>query len=169
MARLPHDLEINGENIHLGSRRKSDGSYIVQLGSQSLEITAGALGTQGFWFHDARGVRHRAYAALQGEDLAVRVDGRTWILESAVHEQGADEGEQDASRIVAPMTGTLISVLVSAGDDVEEGQDLILLSAMKMEHRLSALAAGNIAEVLCEETETVDAGQLLIRLDVSES
>jgi len=80
MARLPHDLEINGENIHLGSRRKSDGSYIVQLGSQSLEITAGALGTQGFWFHDTRGVRHRAYAALQGEDLAVRVDGRTWIL-----------------------------------------------------------------------------------------
>jgi len=169
MARLPHDLEFDDENIHLGSRKKPGGGYIVQLGSKNYELEAGPLGTQGFWFRDSEGNRHRAYAAAQGDGMAVRLDGRTWVFKSAVHEQGTGEEEQDPNQVVAPMTGTLISVLVSAGDVVHEGQDLIVLSAMKMEHRLTAVAAGIISEVLCAETETVDAGQTLIRVEIDET
>ncbi len=168
MARLPHDLEIAEENVHLGSRRKPGGGFIVQLGSKSYELEAGRLGTQGFWFRDTEGQRHRAFAAAQGEGMVVRLDGRTWAFKSAVHEQGAGAEEQDPSQVMAPMTGTLISVMVSTGDSVHEGQDLAVLSAMKMEHKLTATAAGTVSEVLCAETDTVDAGQILIRLEILE-
>lgn len=169
MARLPHDLEIDGENLHVGSRRKPGGGYIVQLGSRSLEIEAGTLGSQGFWFRDPDGNRHRAFVAAQADGLVVRLDGRNWYFKSAIHEQGSGEEELDPSRIVAPMTGTLIAVLVESGDAVEEGQDLAILSAMKMEHKLVAQAVGSVTEVLCAEGDTVDAGEMLIRLEVAES
>ena len=169
MARLPHDLEIDGESLHLGSRKRPGDGYIVQLGSKTYELEAGALGTQGFWFRESDGTRHRAFAATQADGMVVRLDGKTWFFKSTIHEQGSGEEEQDPSRIVAPMTGTLISVLVAPGDEVQEGQDLVILSAMKMEHKLAAVAPGTVTEVLCAETDTVDAGQILIKLEVEEA
>ena len=117
---------------------------------------------------DDASFRHRMHNILTDAGLdVVLADGGLKAL-NAVHEQGDDQEEMDPSRVDAPMTGTLISVLVDVGQVVHEGQDLIVLSAMKMEHKLAALAAGTVSEVFCTEGETVDAGQLLLRLEVAD-
>jgi 3-methylcrotonyl-CoA carboxylase alpha subunit len=64
----------------------------------------------------------------------------------------------------APVPGTVVSVEVAAGDEVSEGQTLVVLEAMKMEHRITAAAAGVVDEVLVRSGDSVDAHQVLVTL-----
>ena len=65
--------------------------------------------------------------------------------------------------ITAPMPGLVSQVMVSAGDVVEQNDVLMILEAMKMEHRLTAQQGGLIEEVLCTAGDQVSDGALLIK------
>lgn len=65
----------------------------------------------------------------------------------------------------APVPGTVVAVEVSAGDEVTEGQTLVVLEAMKMEHRITASSDGVVAEVLVNAGDSVDAHQVLVTLE----
>ncbi len=65
----------------------------------------------------------------------------------------------------APVPGRVVAVEVAAGDRVEAGATLVVLEAMKVEHRVRAPVDGTILEVLVGVGDTVDAQQLLIRLE----
>ena len=67
--------------------------------------------------------------------------------------------------VAAPMPGLVRSVMVSAGQSVVQGDCLMILEAMKMEHSLKASRTGVVAEVLIEQGQQVAAGDALIRLD----
>ncbi len=67
--------------------------------------------------------------------------------------------------IEAPMPGNIWKVLVKAGDQVEEGQALVILEAMKMENEIGAPAAGTVAKVHVEEGASVDSGDVLVSLN----
>jgi 3-methylcrotonyl-CoA carboxylase alpha subunit len=66
--------------------------------------------------------------------------------------------------IVAPMPGKVIAVDVAEGQQVEAGQRLIVLEAMKMEHALTAPFAGTIAELAAREGSQVQVEALLARV-----
>jgi 3-methylcrotonyl-CoA carboxylase alpha subunit len=63
-----------------------------------------------------------------------------------------------ASRIVAPMPGTVTRILATAGTDVERGAPLIVLEAMKMEHTLRAPVAGRLQALKCAVGDFVQEG-----------
>ena len=67
--------------------------------------------------------------------------------------------------VTAPMPGQVRSVMVSLGQSVSQGDSLMILEAMKMEHSLKASRDGVVAEVLIEPGQQVAAGDALIRLD----
>jgi propionyl-CoA carboxylase alpha chain len=62
---------------------------------------------------------------------------------------------------VAPMPGTVARVSVEPGQRVEAGAELLVLEAMKMEHRVLATTGGAVAEVLVRAGQQVDAGDVL--------
>jgi biotin carboxyl carrier protein len=64
-------------------------------------------------------------------------------------------------RIVAPMPGKIVKVLVSKGDPVRARQPLVVIEAMKMENELRAAGAGAVAELHVQEGQSVDAGTLV--------
>ena len=64
-----------------------------------------------------------------------------------------------------PVPGTISAVLVEAGQPVNEGDALVLMEAMKMEHQITADAAGVVAEVLVAAGDQVDAHQLVVVLE----
>jgi propionyl-CoA carboxylase alpha chain len=66
---------------------------------------------------------------------------------------------------VCPLPGTVIAVHVGDGDTVAEGQLLMVVEAMKMEHRIVAAAASKVIEVRFGVGERVDTGDLLVALD----
>jgi propionyl-CoA carboxylase alpha chain len=66
---------------------------------------------------------------------------------------------------VCPLPGTVIAVHVAAGDRVVDGQLLIVVEAMKMEHKIVASGDGLVAEVRFAVGDRVDQGDLLVVLD----
>jgi acetyl/propionyl-CoA carboxylase alpha subunit len=69
-----------------------------------------------------------------------------------------------ASLVVAPLSGTIAAVEVSEGDAVVEGQLLVVLEAMKMEHRLVAPAAGVVRAVKVVVRDVVREGDVLVEI-----
>jgi biotin carboxyl carrier protein len=62
------------------------------------------------------------------------------------------------------MQGTIVKVLVAEGDEVEAGQAVVVLEAMKMENHINAECAGTVAEVRVSSGDTVGTGDVLLVL-----
>lgn len=71
-------------------------------------------------------------------------------------------GASGTQRIVAPMPGKVVRVLVEPGDEVAVRQGLIVVEAMKMENELTSPKAGRVREVAVETGMSVEAGRLLV-------
>ena len=89
--------------------------------------------------------------------LAATLNGRRrWRRK----DEGAHPGGPE--RVVAPMPGKIVRVLVQSGEVVRARQPLVVVEAMKMENELRAGRDGMVAEVHASEGQSVDAGALLV-------
>ncbi|MDF1832287.1 MAG: sodium-extruding oxaloacetate decarboxylase subunit alpha [Porticoccaceae bacterium] len=70
----------------------------------------------------------------------------------------------DGEPVPAPLAGNIFKVLVSPGQQVVEGDNLVVLEAMKMETAVSAVRAGTIGDVLVKEGDAVSVGDSLVKL-----
>ncbi len=100
----------------------------------------------------------RATCAVASYDDLVCVDDGLWSTQwrrrSPFPDASADAGAQGPS---TPVPGTVTLVEVSVGDRVSAGQTLVVLEAMKMEHRIAADIDGVVAELLVSPGQSVDA------------
>ena len=76
--------------------------------------------------------------------------------------QGALAAAEGVQRVVAPMPGKVLRVLVKPGDEVTARQPLVVVEAMKMENELSSPKAGRVKDVAVTEGLSVEAGRLLL-------
>ncbi len=70
--------------------------------------------------------------------------------------------EEAAGSLHAPMPGKIVRVAVSEGDQVSDGQVVMVMEAMKMEHSLRAPHDGTVTSVRCRPGDQVDAGAVLV-------
>jgi biotin carboxyl carrier protein len=128
----------------------------VRTGADTLSLI---LPDRGFASHDvgfARGdgPNDLTVHVLQ-RTLAVSVNGRR----SRTAPRAGTAGEQ---RIVAPMPGKVLRVLVSAGAEIAARQPLLVVEAMKMENELSSPRPGRVKQVAVSAGQSVEAGRLLM-------
>jgi biotin carboxyl carrier protein len=90
--------------------------------------------------------------------IAVR-DPRRWNRSRTVM---AREGRQ---QITAPMPGKIVRVLIAEGQQVEAGQGLIVVEAMKMQNEIKCHAAGTVEKLLVREGQAVTAGESLLIIE----
>lgn len=69
------------------------------------------------------------------------------------------------SKIVAVMAGNVYKILVKPGDQVEAGQNVAVLESMKMEIAITVGSGGTVKEVIVNEGDFVNEGDLLIELE----
>lgn len=77
----------------------------------------------------------------------------------------APAGAQGSVIVKAPMPGTVVNVVVSAGQAVKAGDDLVFIEAMKMETPVKAPQDGTVATVDVAKGEAVDSGKVLVTLN----
>ena len=106
-----------------------------------------------------------AHVVKVRDDWWIHIDGSIQVL--SIDEQGLG-GSGDEGGMSAPMPGKILELLCSIGDQVETGQTLIVMEAMKMEHRIAANVSGTIAAIHHEVGEQVAAGATLIDIDSEE-
>ena len=109
------------------------------------------------------GKRRRLLFARRGEDVWVWLDGETWKLRRAQKTRGDADGDDGATRaeLSAPMTGKVTRLAVEAGAAVEEGETVVVVEAMKMEHALRAPFAGTVTSMPAVVGNQVDQGEVL--------
>jgi acetyl-CoA carboxylase biotin carboxyl carrier protein len=67
--------------------------------------------------------------------------------------------------VQAHITGTVWKVEVSVGDEIDEGDTVVILESMKMEMPVEAEDPGTVREIRCEEGQSVQEGDVLVVLD----
>tara|TARA_B100000945_G_C20300862_1_gene557974 strand:- start:99 stop:608 length:510 start_codon:yes stop_codon:yes gene_type:complete len=72
---------------------------------------------------------------------------------------------EDAGSLIAPMPGKILKMCVNEGENVTSGQDLVLMEAMKMEHRITSPIAGTVTKIHFNEGQQVEQGNLLIEVE----
>jgi len=73
--------------------------------------------------------------------------------------------EQGVMKIKAPMPGKVVRILAPAGSQVEMGQSVLVIEAMKMQNELKAPKTGVVKKINVEEGAAVDAGQALAEVE----
>jgi propionyl-CoA carboxylase alpha chain len=117
---------------------------------------------------DVAGVR-RAFDVAAYDGL-VCVDSPLGPVALTPVERFPDPSAQIApGSLLAPMPGTVVRIAVAAGDTVTQGQPLLWLEAMKMEHTVAAPADGVVAEVPVATGEQVNVGTVLAIVQLSAS
>ncbi|HET9082203.1 MAG TPA: biotin carboxylase N-terminal domain-containing protein [Trebonia sp.] len=122
-----------GEGVPLPARAQSDDAgLLVSYAGRTVRFTC----------------------ASDGGTVWLGRDGQAWALaEETTAPARRGQGASADTTVRSPMPGTVIAVLVSAGQAVAAGQPLLVVEAMKMEHTVTAPAGGVVAEL------TVKAGQ----------
>ena len=69
------------------------------------------------------------------------------------------------SVVKAPMGGKVIDVMVNPGDKVEEGEEVVIIEAMKMEMPIVSDDAGTVKAVNCKQGDAVEAEAVLVVLE----
>jgi 3-methylcrotonyl-CoA carboxylase alpha subunit len=95
---------------------------------------------------------------------------RRWRFVRVPAYRPADEQSGSVGdRIVAPMPGRIVLIRTQVGDRVEQGQELLVMEAMKMELALKAPAAGIVSEIRVAVGEFVEADAVLVVIAVIET
>ncbi|WP_246004782.1 acetyl/propionyl/methylcrotonyl-CoA carboxylase subunit alpha [Nocardioides marmorisolisilvae] len=131
----------------------ADGRRVVELSAENhvLEL-------------EVDGVRHRITANVQRGVLEAVHQGQRFVFErpDPFAEHGPAEGD---GSLLSPMPGTVLAVDVTVGDQVEEGQRLGVIEAMKMELVLKAPFAGTVSQVGAATGDQVQLKQLLFSVE----
>jgi biotin carboxyl carrier protein len=69
--------------------------------------------------------------------------------------------EAGPAKILAPMPGKIVRVIAAEGDEVEAGQGLVVVEAMKMQNEIKATKKGKVTKIAVTENSAVNAGDLL--------
>jgi 3-methylcrotonyl-CoA carboxylase alpha subunit len=164
---------LNEDNHHVFTLRDGErevavtahyrkGGFLLDLPGAQVLARAEAE-PDGRLVADIGGARIHATVVRTGRVLTVFAGGVSHRLELKEFDTVADE--EVGGSLTAPMPGSVVQVLVEAGQRVEKGQALMIIEAMKMEHTIAAPAAGAVAQVLFGRGDQVKEGDMLFQFE----
>jgi len=158
------DFVDAGTPVRVGIRPAGRaGSWSVALPGRRVDVLA-AFEADGALAVDMDGERTPVEVFARGEERHVFAAGircRLLRVDPLAH---AGEVEEHAGHMIAPMSGTVVAVLVKPGDLVAKGAPLVVLEAMKMEHTIVAPAPGIVLAVNFAPGDKVSEGADLVDL-----
>lgn len=108
------------------------------------------------------GVKSYAHVSRNDDEWWIHFQGRIYVTN--MHEPGSNDSSLSEGSLSAPMPGTILDVMVKNGQRVREGQTLLVMEAMKMEHRIQAPRAGEVTAVNFQKGDRVDMGANLVEI-----
>lgn len=158
---MDYNIHINGEVISLAEKQVA-----------ALNITS----TSTDHFHiinDHQSINASLLAVdWAKKQFTIEINGNHYQLhiedeyEQLIHKMGLEVGgTQKIGNIQAPMPGLILDILVIPGQEVNEGDQILILEAMKMENVLKASGSGIIKTIAVSKGDAVEKGQLLIEME----
>jgi biotin carboxyl carrier protein len=161
------NAEVEGEKLSVEVRQEGERVF-AEVGGRRYELEARLVGAGEYLLlRDGHVYECRVGQTKgRGSPLSVTVGAREYdvTLTDTKHLRGAGGAHAHGSgraQVTAPMPGKVVRVLVEAGQQVEAGQGVVVVEAMKMQNELKSPKSGTIAELRAEPGATVNAGDVL--------
>ena len=148
-----HEFKVSGEIAQVTVAR--DGEEWLLGEYRASVLTDGRIMVQ------LDGRSRIAHSAKVGDVWWVHIDGHIFCIEKT--EAGSVDGDSDGE-MTAPMPGKILEVKVADGQTVEAGELLLVMEAMKMEHRIVAPTDGVVARVNFSVGDQVQQGDVLVEM-----
>jgi biotin carboxyl carrier protein len=149
------DLKVDSNNLLLDYDNKSLSYKINEVNSNTYSVASESS-------------KKTAYYHKEKNNIFVNIDGFTYtfeILDDDSFNDFSSNEDKNIDIIKSPMPGSVIKVLVNNGDEVEEGNPLIIIEAMKMETTLYSSINGKITEINVSNGEQVSPDKELIKIE----
>ncbi len=156
------DFRIGDQNLRIEYRARRDGKFRVFSEGSEMVVTAFTCGSGQV---DMAIDRRRLKFELHQRDDNWFVQGALGGIElREIPRHPVASLDDRGGGLHAPMPGTVLAAEVEAGDAVAKGQLLLILEAMKMEHRITAPRSGTVGELHVAVGDQVENGQLLVTI-----
>ena len=161
---MEFDYEFGGKLYHVAVK---DDKNIFKVTIDGEDVPSEVLVfNQGFMKFTIGNRVHKCVVSRAGDTLSVFMDGMVYRLKE--HKAGAPKPmpqNEELGTLNSPISGKVVKVLVKNGDVVIKGQELLIIEAMKMEHKVKAPYAGMVKAVNFKVDDKVDIGQLLVDVE----
>jgi biotin carboxyl carrier protein len=164
---MTYEVELDGHVALIDVSRHPEGGWWVSIdGGDKQHWTGRQLGAAE-WLLRAPSAEHRVGVHVAGDRVAVQLSGQG-LIGSVVDPRdkalaaAAGGGEGVVS---TPMPGLVVRIPVAVGQEVAEGQVLVVVEAMKMENEYKSPVAGSVATIHVAAGDSVDAGAVLITVE----
>lgn len=151
-------------------RRDEDNSFFVIVKDENdkekeVQVSARVLGEGQFQF-TLGPIIYKCTVAKDGNIRFIHLDGQDYELKrvSEIEEEFEDVEEEKGS-LKSPMPGRIVKILVSEGDYVEKGQELIVIEAMKMENKVCAPYNGTVKLIFFPQGDQIEANIPLMEIE----
>lgn len=154
------------------SVKNEEGQWIVNDTTAELDVQTQPNGLISVLYNG------KSYTALlektdhKAKEVTIRVNGQTHKvaikeeIDQLLSSMGMDlKAMQKAEPVKAPMPGMILKVLVEPGQQINKGDGLLILEAMKMENVLKASGTATVKSVKVNERTAVEKGAVLIELE----
>lgn len=161
---MTYDITIDGKNHRLELNR-SDGRWQCRLDGRELQMDA-ILSRRDVLSVIIEGKSYEVKRELSAADLHLWVGPVRYAAEvrdprSLRSRKGAGAEEAGPRKLVAPMPGKVVRVLVAEKTQVEAGQGIIVVEAMKMQNEIKSPKAGVVQKLVASDGAAVNAGDIL--------
>lgn len=168
--RVSYFYQDTEHNVAIRPTHFDAGTWNVQVDAQAAENIECVSGNNNLVLLRRGTAQIPTHVQHLDDEIQVTLHGQVYRLK---HRQPpnvdtAAQGGNSASTqktLTAPMAGTIVKVLVHAGDTVEQRQVLVILSAMKMEHTITAPYAGKVRRVNYSEGAVVKGGATIVEME----
>lgn len=158
---------VDGKPTPVDVSSSSDGCYRLTIDGEVWEVDA-RLTAQGITSLLIGGVSYVADVTDREGACVVEVQGETYVIDVEeetryiIRTRGGAAGGHAGQVLKAPMPGRITQVSVRPGDQVNRGDTLLVIEAMKMQNELKAGAAGVVTDVRVEVGQAVNPGDVLV-------
>ena len=162
-ARLPYQevkLLLDDQEYRVKYKSLKDGNFV----STESEIIRMFDWYEDFIDVEISNVRYRSKITMD-DDLLLIQTHKGNLLFKILPKFNINQEEAIKGGLTAPMPGKVVEIKIKKGSNIKKGDTLVILEAMKMEHKVLAPDNGKIKEVLIKENDQVENGQTLVVLD----
>ena len=153
-------------NEHKLTLQYGNGPATLAIGNREMAFST-APGISGGVDLTLHGIRSNVAAFMEGHELYLRTRNGRFELHWIDPFGGDDEEQVGEDRIVAPLPGTVVALLVEVGTKLEKGAPILTLEVMKMEQTLRAPFAGTLRALKCKVGDIVGEGIELAEIEAA--
>jgi len=164
---MDFDYEYGGKVYHI-TVKEDKNIFKVEIDGEEIP-TEVLVFNAGFLKFSIGNRVHKSVVSKDKEVVNVFMDGMVYRL--IEHKAGAPQPaskDEAEGTLNSPISGKVVKILVKNGDVITKGQELLIIEAMKMEHKVKAPYAGKIKAVNFKVDDKVDIGQLLVDVERAE-